>query len=71
LIKVQGKEEQRKSTPTQAHLWMTLPYSNIGCIQEREEAHIGTLQSRYGWSREEAQLELHRRLHVYARMGIK
>jgi hypothetical protein len=62
------KEEQQKSVPAQTQLWMTLPFGHIGCIQDREEAHIGTLQSRYGWSREKAQTELHRRLYVYAKM---
>jgi hypothetical protein len=62
------KEDQHKSTPAKTQIWGKLPFSHIGCIQDREEAHIGTLQMRYGWSREKAQSELHRRLVVYAKM---
>jgi hypothetical protein len=68
LIKEWIQEEREKSASTETELWGTLPFSHIGCIQEREEVHIGTLQTRYGWSREKAQFELHRRLYVYAKM---
>ncbi|MBX3000142.1 MAG: hypothetical protein KF893_16590 [Caldilineaceae bacterium] len=62
------QEDQRKSVHVITQIWGRLPFSHIGCIQDREEVHIGTLQTRYGWSREKAQSELHRRLVVYAEM---
>ncbi|MCB0113795.1 MAG: hypothetical protein R2873_15600 [Caldilineaceae bacterium] len=43
----------------------TLSVPRLQCVDERHEFHLSMLQARYGWSRDEAQTELNRRLNSY------
>lgn len=48
----------------------TLNVQRLQCVEDRHEYHLDMLQTRYGWSRDEAQAELERRLQVYLHLHM-
>lgn len=49
----------------------TLSVSRLQCVDDRHEFHLDILQNRYGWSRDEAQAELDRRLQSYFHFHVR
>ena len=52
-------------------LQKTLNVSRLQCVDDRHEYHLDILQNRYGWSRDEAQAELDRRLSGYLHFRVR
>ena len=48
----------------------TLNVQRLQCVEDRHEYHLDILQTRYGWSRDEAQAELERRLQGYLHLHL-
>lgn len=49
----------------------TLNVQRLQCVEDRHEYHLDILQTRYGWSRAEAQAELERRLQGYLHLHVQ
>lgn len=49
----------------------TLNVRRLQCVEDRYEYHLDILQTRYGWSRDEAQAELERRLQGYLHLHLQ
>ena len=49
----------------------TLNVQRLQCVEDRHEYHLDILQTRYGWSRAEAQAELERRLQGYLHLHLQ
>lgn len=52
-------------------LQKTLTVQRLQCVEDRHEYHLTMLQTRYGWSRDEAQAELDRRLRSYLFLHVR